>query len=445
MALVEINFDGIVGPSHNYAGLSLGNLASTRNAGQLSQPRAAALAGPRQDARQPRARPGAGHLRAAAAAQPRLAGRARRPTIERGRAGARRQRVVGLGDVGGQCRDGLARARHRRRQVPPDRRQPADHAAPQPRMAGDAGAAAARLRQRRPSRSTARCRRRSATRARPTTCGWRRRTASRGSRSSSTACRAAPSRRASISRRRRRSRGCTGSIPSGCLFAEQSEQAIAAGAFHNDVVAVANERVLFAHEQAFADKATLVAARASGSCPGFEYVEVADADVPLADAVRSYLFNAQLVTPPVGRDDADRPRRGARDARRCGAGSSGMSPATARSAGSRSSTFASRWPMAAARPACGCAWSPIRRRSIRASWSTRRSSTGIARGRRSHWPEAIDHARAAAAGADRGRRERAGRLQPCSRRSIWPTSPREVPKRDIAQLLTATLTLSLST
>ena len=43
MALVEINFDGIVGPSHNYAGLSLGNLASTRNAGAVSQPRRAAL------------------------------------------------------------------------------------------------------------------------------------------------------------------------------------------------------------------------------------------------------------------------------------------------------------------------------------------------------------------------------------------------------------------
>src|SRR5690242_12459895 len=45
MALVEINFDGIVGPSHNYAGLSLGNLASTRNAGEVSRPRAAALQG----------------------------------------------------------------------------------------------------------------------------------------------------------------------------------------------------------------------------------------------------------------------------------------------------------------------------------------------------------------------------------------------------------------
>ena len=45
MSLREINFDGIVGPSHNYAGLSLGNLASTRNAGDVSQPRAAALQG----------------------------------------------------------------------------------------------------------------------------------------------------------------------------------------------------------------------------------------------------------------------------------------------------------------------------------------------------------------------------------------------------------------
>src|SRR6187551_2660042 len=45
MALTEINFDGIVGPSHNYAGLSFGNLASTKNVGEVSKPRAAALQG----------------------------------------------------------------------------------------------------------------------------------------------------------------------------------------------------------------------------------------------------------------------------------------------------------------------------------------------------------------------------------------------------------------
>ena len=41
----EINFDGLVGPTHNYAGLSLGNRASMGNAGAISSPRRAALQG----------------------------------------------------------------------------------------------------------------------------------------------------------------------------------------------------------------------------------------------------------------------------------------------------------------------------------------------------------------------------------------------------------------
>ena len=43
--LREINFDGIVGPTHNYAGLSEGNLASARNRDTVSRPRDAALQG----------------------------------------------------------------------------------------------------------------------------------------------------------------------------------------------------------------------------------------------------------------------------------------------------------------------------------------------------------------------------------------------------------------
>lgn len=43
--LTEWNFDGLVGPTHNYAGLSEGNLASTGNEGRVSNPRAAALQG----------------------------------------------------------------------------------------------------------------------------------------------------------------------------------------------------------------------------------------------------------------------------------------------------------------------------------------------------------------------------------------------------------------
>jgi succinylarginine dihydrolase len=87
--------------------------------------------------------------------------------------------------------------------------------------------------------------------------------------------------------------------PARVIFAQQSEEAIGAGAFHNDVVAVANEHVLFAHEQAFADKASLIVAL-EAKVPGFEYVEVPASEVPLSDAVSSYLFNAQLVTLPSG-------------------------------------------------------------------------------------------------------------------------------------------------
>src|SRR3954470_2443710 len=42
---VEVNFDGLVGPTHNYAGLSHGNLASQRSKHRVSDPRAAALEG----------------------------------------------------------------------------------------------------------------------------------------------------------------------------------------------------------------------------------------------------------------------------------------------------------------------------------------------------------------------------------------------------------------
>ena len=79
------------------------------------------------------------------------------------------------------------------------------------------------------------------------------------------------------------------------LFLEQSDVAIQAGAFHNDVVAVSNEQVLFAHEQAFADRAATITAL-QARVPGFTLVEAPAADVPLADAIASYVFNAALVS-----------------------------------------------------------------------------------------------------------------------------------------------------
>jgi len=83
--------------------------------------------------------------------------------------------------------------------------------------------------------------------------------------------------------------------PARTVFIEQNPAAIAAGAFHNDVVAVANERVLFAHAEAFADQARAYDA-IRAAFPALEVVEVPAAAVSLAEAIRTYLFNAQLVT-----------------------------------------------------------------------------------------------------------------------------------------------------
>jgi succinylarginine dihydrolase len=85
--------------------------------------------------------------------------------------------------------------------------------------------------------------------------------------------------------------------PAHTLLVAQSEDAIAAGAFHNDVVAVANERVLFAHEQAFADKDHFYG-DLRAALPDVEIIEVPATKVSLADAIDSYLFNAQLVSLP---------------------------------------------------------------------------------------------------------------------------------------------------
>jgi succinylarginine dihydrolase len=84
------------------------------------------------------------------------------------------------------------------------------------------------------------------------------------------------------------------------VYARQASRAIDAGAFHNDVVAVAHERVLFHHEDAFADKARLYADVRANAAGLFEpiFVEVPGSAVSLADAVSSYLFNSQLVSLP---------------------------------------------------------------------------------------------------------------------------------------------------
>jgi succinylarginine dihydrolase len=75
------------------------------------------------------------------------------------------------------------------------------------------------------------------------------------------------------------------------ILLQQNPRAIDAGAFHNDVVAVANENVLFYHAAAFADLPR-------DRLADFHLIEVPESEVPLADAISSYLFNSQLVTLP---------------------------------------------------------------------------------------------------------------------------------------------------
>jgi len=295
--LTEINFDGIVGPSHNYAGLSLGNLASTQSAGEASQPRAAALQGIdkmranlaiglTQGMLLPHPRPDRRWLTGLGTtveqADPVLAANAMSASAMWAANAATVSPAPDCAD--GKCHLTIANLKtmpHRSHEWPATLAQlelafagPAFAVhAPIPPAFGDEGAA-----------------------------NHMRLAAGYGeagvevfvygvsgggfpARQHVEASRA-------VARLHRLD-------PDRTIFAEQSEAAIAAGAFHNDVVAVANARVLFAHEQAFADKQPLLAA-CERLVPGFDYVEVAAADVPLADAIKSYLFNAQLVTPAHG-------------------------------------------------------------------------------------------------------------------------------------------------
>jgi succinylarginine dihydrolase len=92
--------------------------------------------------------------------------------------------------------------------------------------------------------------------------------------------------------------------PARTVFASQNPDVIDQGVFHNDVIAVGNGNVLFYHEQAFADEAgTLDALRRALAVAGTDLhpVRVATSQVAVGDAVASYLFNSQLLSKADGR------------------------------------------------------------------------------------------------------------------------------------------------
>ncbi|KPQ03125.1 N-succinylarginine dihydrolase [Marinobacter sp. HL-58] len=85
------------------------------------------------------------------------------------------------------------------------------------------------------------------------------------------------------------------------VFAQQNPEAIDAGVFHNDVIAVGNGNTLFYHELAFLEEETVLASiRARLTGTELQAVRVSSDEVPLEDAVASYLFNSQLLNTPDG-------------------------------------------------------------------------------------------------------------------------------------------------
>ena len=255
----RVNFDGLPGPTHNYSGLARGNLAAERNAQQVANPREAALQGLAkmralaargypQAVLPPHERPNVrrvarARLCAAAthdviaarrhatrrscsphARRPRRCGRpTRRPSAPSADT-RRRPRAFHAGES--RRRISIARSKRRRRRACCARSSPTPRAS---RARSAAGRAAVRRRRRRQPHALLPRARRSPASSSSSTGGaaYRRRRARRRA-----------SRRGRRAKRPRPSRAGTGSIRRARVFAQQNPDAIDAGVFHNDVIAV---------------------------------------------------------------------------------------------------------------------------------------------------------------------------------------------------------------
>ena len=314
---VEANFDGLVGPTHNYAGLAMGNVASAKNADQPSDPRGAVLQGlakmkaladlgMAQGVLPPQERPHIPNLKRLGfdGKDAEVLRKAHRdaPGLLAAMSSASSMWTANAATVSprADCADGRVHftpanlATHLHRAIEPettaralraifaDERRFAHHdplpatpqmgdegAANHTRLCADYGApglelfvyGAAGEDQPRPRKYPAR---------------------------QTLAASEAVAR-------------LHGLDSSRCHYTQQAPEVIDQGVFHNDVIAVGNREVLLYHEQAFRDKqAVLDWARAGlrGREPVF--LEIATAEVPVEDAVHSYLFNSQLICPPDG-------------------------------------------------------------------------------------------------------------------------------------------------
>ncbi|MBK26835.1 MAG: N-succinylarginine dihydrolase [Halobacteriovorax sp.] len=87
--------------------------------------------------------------------------------------------------------------------------------------------------------------------------------------------------------------------PNKTVFAQQNPDVIDQGVFHNDVIGVGNKDVYFYHEQGLLNSKEVEEnlKRAFGERP-LHLVKVTTDQVPVLDAIKSYLFNSQLIALP---------------------------------------------------------------------------------------------------------------------------------------------------
>ncbi len=313
----EANFDGLVGPTHNYAGLSFGNVASQRNEGSLAQPRAAALQGLAkmkaladlgltQGVLLPHDRPHVPTLRAfgftgtdpevvekAASEDPALFAHcasasamwtANAATVSPSADTADGRVHFSVANLTAKLHRAIehtATAASLRATFPnPDRFAVHDALPSHPHL-GDEGAA----------NHTRLTRAYDAPGAELFVYG--RAAFQAGDFPKKFPARQTLEASQSIARRH-------GLEPSRCVFAQQAPEVIDAGVFHNDVISVGNLHVLFYHELAFVDASAVLAECDAAMGGGLRALCVPADEVPLEDAVRSYLFNTQLVSLPSG-------------------------------------------------------------------------------------------------------------------------------------------------
>ncbi len=310
---VEINFDGIVGPTHNYSGLAVGNLASQRHVNQASNPRLAALQGlekmkflaglgARQAVLPPQDRPDFQALRRAglsggdervfrdaASAEPRLLASCSSASSMWAANAATVSPSVDAAD--GRVHFTAANLHslfHRSLESRPTAAMLraifaedsvfAHHRPLPPRLPDEGAANHIRL------------------------------APSHGSRGLEIFVygRAGPGQPGPHQFEARQSRDASENIAqvhglntSDTLLIQQNPDAIDAGVFHNDVVAVGNQNVLLFHQSAFVDTPGVIDSirrwfDAHHAGP-FHPIEVKEDQVPLPDAVSTYLLNSQLI------------------------------------------------------------------------------------------------------------------------------------------------------